>query len=319
MSGKNLNYYTSKFIKLNVDRAHGSPAPHKPILLLSVIELIEQGILKHNQIPLSAELVAAFLKLWQQLGSTAHNADIGMPFFHLRSDGFWHFRPNPGFEGMLSSSGAKVRAVNALRQAVEYAYLDEELFELLQQPTSRNLLINTLLNTWFVDKTQQVQEVLRINAFAEFEQELLATGGRLYEKSVIRDETKTVVRDATFRKVIVSIYDYRCAFCGLRIINSLSQNIVDGSHIMPFSQFYDDRIDNGLSLCKNHHWAFDRGWFSINDDFTLIVKTDLHEDAPNCKPMQQFNGDRLSLPLHAQYYPRLEALRWHRENVFGAA
>jgi len=315
---KNLNYYASKFTKLNVDRAHGSPAPHKPILLLSVIELIEQGLLRYNQIPLSAELVAAFLKLWQQLGSTAHNADIGMPFFHLRSDRFWHFRPNPGFEALLSS-GAKVRAVGVLRQAVEYAYLDEELFGLLQQPTSRDLLINTLLNYWFADKTQQVQEILRVNAFAEFEQELLATGGKVYEESVLKDETKTVVRDATFRKVIVSIYDYRCAFCGLRIVNSLSQNIVDGSHIMPFSQFYDDQIDNGLSLCKNHHWAFDRGWFSISDDFTLLVKSDLHEDAPNCKPMQQFNGDRLNLPVHAQYYPRLEALRWHRENVFGAA
>ncbi|MGL5924579.1 HNH endonuclease [Chroococcidiopsis sp.] len=318
MVGKNLNYYASKFTKLRVDRAHGSVAPHKPILLLSVIELIEQGLLRHNQIPLSAELVAAFLKLWQQLGSTTHNADIGMPFFHLRSDGFWHFRPNPGFEALLSS-GAKVRAVGVLRQAVEYAYLDDELFELFQQPTSRNLLINTLLNSWFADKTQQVQEILRVNAFAEFQQELLATGGKVYEESVLKDETKTVVRDATFRKVIVSIYDYRCAFCGLRIINSLSQNIVDGSHIMPFSQFYDDRIDNGLSLCKNHHWAFDRGWFGISDNFTLLVKSDLHEDAPNCKPMQQFNGDRLSLPIHAQYYPRLEALRWHRENVFGAA
>ena len=84
MSAKSLNYYTNKFTKLRVDRAHGASAPHKPILLLSVIELTEQGLLKHNQIPLSAELVAAFLKLWQQLGSTAHNADIGMPFFHLR-------------------------------------------------------------------------------------------------------------------------------------------------------------------------------------------------------------------------------------------
>lgn len=315
---KNLSYYTNKFTKLRVDRAWGAVAPHKPILLLSVIELIEQGLLRHNQIPLSPELIAAFLKLWQQLGSTAHNADIGMPFFHLKSDGFWHFKPNPGFEALLSS-GAKVRAVGVLRQVVEYAYLDEELFELLQQPISRNFLTTVLLNHWFADKTQQVQEILRINAFAEFQQELLATGGKVYQEAELKDETKVVVRDATFRKVIVSIYEYRCAFCGLQILNTLGQNIVDGSHIMPFSQFYDDRIDNGLSLCKNHHWAFDRGWFSINDDYTIVVTDSLREDSPFCKPMQQFNGDRIRLPVHAQYYPRLEALRWHRQHVFGAA
>ena len=315
---KDLNYYTKKFTKLNVDRAHGAPAPHKPTLLLSIIELIDQGLLKHNQLPLSAELIAAFLKLWQSLGSTAHNADIGMPFFHLKSDGFWHFKPNPGFEALLSS-GAKVRGVGVLRQAVEYAYLDDELFELLQQPVSRNTLITVLLDAWFADKTQQVQEILRVNAFAEFQQELLATGGKVYQPDALQDEAKVVVRDAAFRKTIISIYDYRCAFCGLQILNSLGQNIVDGSHIMPFSQFYDDRIDNGISLCKNHHWAFDRGWFSINDDFTLAVAADLRENSPNTKPMREFNGDRIHLPAQPQYYPRLEALRWHREHTFGAA
>jgi putative restriction endonuclease len=315
---KNLNYYANKFTKLRVDRAHGAVAPHKPILLLSVIELIEQDLLRANQIPLSAELIAAFLKLWQQLGSTIHSADIGMPFFHLTSDGFWHFKANPGFESLLDS-GAKVRAVGVLQQTVEYAYLDSELFELLQQPISRNFLTTALLSHWFADKTQQVQETLHINAFAEFQQELLATGGKVYQEADLKDETKVVVRDATFRKVIVSIYEYRCAFCSLQILSSFGQNIVDGAHIMPFSQFYDDRIDNGLSLCKNHHWAFDKGWFGISDDFTLLVKSDLHEDAPNCRPMQQFNGDRIRLPVHAQYYPRLEALRWHRQHVFGAA
>lgn len=319
LSDKNLNYYANKFTKLRVDRAHGTIAPHKPILLLSVIELIEQGLLTHNRIPLSAELIAAFLKLWQQLGSTTHNADIGMPFFHLRSDGFWHFKPNSGFEVLLSSPGAKVRSVGALKQSVEYAYLDDDLFKLLQQRVSRNLLINTLLNYWFTDKTQQLQEVLRVNAFAEFQQELLATGGKVYEESVLKDETKTVVRDAAFRKVIISIYEHRCAFCELQILNSLGQNIVDGSHIMPFSQFYDDRIDNGISLCKNHHWAFDKGWFSISDDFAILVKDDLREDAPNSKPMQQFKGDRIHLPDQEQHYPRLDALRWHRQHVFKTA
>jgi len=27
-------------------------------------------------------------------------------------------------------------------------------------------------------------------------------------------------------------------------------------------------------------------------------------------------NDRIRLPVQQQYYPRIEALRWHRENVF---
>jgi putative restriction endonuclease len=243
---------------------------------------------------------------------------VGVLFFHLKNDGFWHFEPNPGFETLLSSE-VKIRTVGVIRQVIDYAYLDEELFEILQQPTLRSGLTNVLLKTWFADKAQQVQEAFRVNAFAELQQEFLTTGGKIYQPGELKNETKLVARDATFRRVIVSIYEYRCAFCGLQILNTLGQNIVDGSHIMPFSQFYDDRIDNGLSLCKNHHWAFDRGWFSVSDDFTLLVQDDLREDAPNCRPMREFEGDRLHLPVSQQYYPRLEALRWHRQHIFIAA
>ena len=33
--------------------------------------------------------------------------------------------------------------------------------------------------------------------------------------------------------------------------------------------------------------------------------------------MREFDGDRIQLPTQQNYYPRLEALRWHRQNVFG--
>lgn len=98
-----------------------------------------------------------------------------------------------------------------------------------------------------------------------------------------------------------------------QILDSLGQNIVDGSHIKPFSQFYNDRIDNGLSLCKNHHWAFDRFWFTINDDYTIIVADNLREDSPNARLMREFGGDRIILPAQVQYYPRQDSLQWHRE------
>ena len=145
----------------------------------------------------------------------------------------------------------------------------------------------------------------------------LRIGGVVYQPEEVNDEARAVVRDAAFRRVIVSIYEHRCAFCGLQLIDKLSQNVVDGAHVKPFSQFYDDRIDNGISLCKNHHWAFDRGWFSINDDYTLLVSQDLREESPHATPMREFHGRRISLPERSQYRPRIEALRWHREHVFG--
>jgi len=64
---------------------------------------------------------------------------------------------------------------------------------------------------------------------------------------------KTFVRSAAFGRVVVSLHEQRCTFCKLKIISQDSQNTVDGAHIKPFSEFRNDRFDNGISLCKNHH------------------------------------------------------------------
>ena len=310
-----LKYYCTKFANLNVSQSNTKtkdiPAPHQPILLLSVIELIEQGRIHRNQIFLSCELIDTFRKVWQLLVlNSSYNCDIKLPFFHLRGSGFWHLKPNPGYEARLLS-GKKIRTLQELREVINYAYLDEELFALLQQQESRNILMNTLLDTWFSYTSN--------DTFAFIQQGLQKIDREKLSQQDLEDKGRTIVRDGAFRRLLVAVYKQRCAFCGLQILDSLGQNIVDGAHIKPFSLFYDDRIDNGLSLCKNHHWAFDRGWFSVNDDYTIVVAANLREESPHARPMRDMEGDRLNLPAQAQYYPRVEAIRWHRNNVFQAA
>ncbi|MEB3123818.1 MAG: hypothetical protein VKL41_21660, partial [Snowella sp.] len=65
---KDLKYYCQKFSRLKVDKSRGI-APHKPIMLLSVIEQFEQRKITVNQIYPSASLIATFSKYWSYLGS----------------------------------------------------------------------------------------------------------------------------------------------------------------------------------------------------------------------------------------------------------
>ena len=54
---KNLDYYCNKFSNLNVNRHKvRGVAPHKPILLLSILDLIEQKKIKVNEIPNRSKL-----------------------------------------------------------------------------------------------------------------------------------------------------------------------------------------------------------------------------------------------------------------------
>ncbi|MBD1847447.1 HNH endonuclease [Cyanobacteria bacterium FACHB-63] len=310
---KDQNYYSRKFATLNVNRNHGVPAPHKPILLLSVIELIEQQKIKHNQIELSPELIATFLKYWSNLVTTNHQSNIALPFFHLRGDKFWHLALHAGYEGNIASIKPSLQA---LRNSTQYAYVDNELFELLQQPASRIHLTQILIQAWFPTQVLQVQKLYQVDEFQEIQNKLHEQGGATYQVEDLKDEEKIFVRNAAFRRVVVSLYEQRCAFCRLKIISQDSQNIVDGAHIKPFSEFRDDRFDNGISLCKNHHWAFDRGWFGIGNDYKIIVPRDrFYEESPiHTKSMQDFHEEPILMPTQPEYQPRIESLQWHRDH-----
>jgi hypothetical protein len=63
-----------------------------------------------------------------------------------------------------------------------------------------------------------------------------------------------------FSLAVREAYGHRCAFCGA-VLGGIPhiRSGVDAAHILAWSNYDLDVIANGLSLCKNHHWAFDAG------------------------------------------------------------
>lgn len=57
---KDLEYYKDCFSSLNTKKKCGKPAPHKASLMLSVIDLIERGVITNFRVPLSDDLVRQF-------------------------------------------------------------------------------------------------------------------------------------------------------------------------------------------------------------------------------------------------------------------
>jgi putative restriction endonuclease len=91
--------------------------------------------------------------------------------------------------------------------------------------------------------------------------------------------------------------------------------MIDGAHIQPFAEFHSDLFVNGLALCKNHHWAFDRGWFGVDDNYQVLIPWDrfMEEAAVGSRGMMAFKGERIELPKEKRFMPSLDGLRWHRE------
>ncbi|MBD2362189.1 HNH endonuclease [Anabaena minutissima FACHB-250] len=308
---KNLDYYCQLFSQLNVSNSRKrGKAKHKPILILSVIDLIVQGLIKHNKISVSLELIQTFDKYWFTIGSHSYKGGLHYPFFHLKNEEFWHL----GFKADLN--GKRPKTINKLNEAVEYAYLDDELFLLLQDDLARQELIYALVTSFFDENRDDIEEIIKINQGFQDDVREDINPSENFDNNPKWTFKKTTIRNAFFRKAVVHIYDYKCAFCGLRVTKPLNQNIVDGAHIKPFAQFYDSRIHNGIALCKNHHWAFDRGWFTIDDKYKILISNALEEISPHAKPMKDFHGEQLLLPHKEEYFPSLESLRWHYQNIF---
>lgn len=153
-----LNYYSIKFSRLKVDRSHGI-APHKPILVLSIIHLIQSGEITQNRIKLSQKLIRTFGEVWKYLGSEQHNPDISRPFFHLRGDEFWHHVANPGFRKILTSK-IKLKTFEEVSKAIKYAQIDDALFELLKNDRDREALTIILIQKWFSHKIENYHQLL---------------------------------------------------------------------------------------------------------------------------------------------------------------
>jgi hypothetical protein len=84
--------WLAKLAKLKIDMK-GSPAPHKPLLLLVIIELADQGLLPLGMRPLTPELAFRFCTYWTIVAHRRpQKPDVRYPFHHIKSGGFWSAR-----------------------------------------------------------------------------------------------------------------------------------------------------------------------------------------------------------------------------------
>jgi putative restriction endonuclease len=175
-------------------------APHKPFLLLSVIDLIAQGIIKTNFIEFTPDLGELFTIYWSRIMPLDQKSNIVLPFFHLNSDKFWQHVPKPGMEAVLSAT-RQIRGISQLKEIVLGVKLDDDLYVLLCQEESRNLLRTVLIENYFAPGLHAglvEQGIINKEAF-QYSQELL-------EKSrhqQVQEDTETekyapAVRDQGF-------------------------------------------------------------------------------------------------------------------------
>jgi putative restriction endonuclease len=312
-------------LRTDVSRSRWSPltrnrAPHKPLLLLSVLDLFEQDSTRSNLLELSPDMGELFTRYWVRVVSPDRRGNVALPFFHLRSDGFWHLLPKPGKENVLASA-AQIKSLFRLRDTVIGACLDDELYEILRAPEVRATLRDVLIEAYFSPELRLVlveQSATNHEAFQYSEELLQRDYGKVAEVLTEQETYRPAARDQGFRRAITMAYAHRCALCGIRVLTLDGHTAVEASHIIPWSLSQDDRPANGMALCRLCHWAFDEGLLSVSTNYGIATSSQLTaiDNLPGY--LTNLEGRGIVGPAETAFWPDPGALRWHHDNVFRA-
>ena len=109
------------------------------------------------------------------------------------------------------------------------------------------------------------------------------------DRSIVERIVAKRYRDATFSRRVREAYENTCVVCGVQL------SLIEAAHILPVAvNGSTDETSNGIALCRNHHYAFDVGLFTFDNQFKfrLVAKRLLELDSL---------GLTSGLPLLSQY------------------
>lgn len=132
----------------------GLSSPHKYLMLLSLIKIIEENPLHENKFTFE-ELEPVFNELGEKYFG-GHNIlpKLEYPFYHLQSDDIWTLKLKDGMEKRFSEYEETRLTKRRLLETVEYAVLSDDFFSVFNNPENRKIVkekLDSFLNLSDVD------------------------------------------------------------------------------------------------------------------------------------------------------------------------
>ncbi len=318
-----LEKYLKSFSNLRTDKNRNRypaitdhRAPHKPFLLLSIMDLIAQGQITSNFIEPSLDLVETWNTYYSSIMPLGSKTSMAYPFSRLKTDGFWQRLPKPGYD---PETEYNIKSMNRLREVYYGAKMDNELFQYLCDPETREQLRLVLIRTYFAPQVQSIlMEQGRVNFEAyRYSEELLKEakeGGRDWAEP--EEQEKRRARDQGFRKAIVTLYEHRCAMCGIRMLTPEGHTVVEAAHVKPWSESHDDMPTNGMALCRLCHWSFDEGLMSVGKKYEVLVSKRVQVEQNLPGHILTLRDRSIFTPEEDKLWPAQKNLNFHRRNYF---
>lgn len=296
------------------------PAPHKPIMLLAILESFDEREIDNNWIGINEALLIRFYDLWNLLVKTKNAPNFSLTFFHLGNErrGLWNLISIPG-KSNITTHKFYYKSIKVLKETFLGAQLSDEFYIAIKSKENRDTLKHALLNTYF-PKSSARQRDTALRYSKKIEKQILFdakenyAGNKIWhkhEETIESKEEEIIVRNYIFRKAVLETYNNQCAISGLKIESSDEELLVDACHIVPFIHTSDDSIRNGIALSPTLHRAFDNGLIAIDDNYKILVPHKLKDYNP-AVGIRQYADKKILLPREEKFYPSLHRLAEHR-------
>ena len=125
-----IDFYKIGILSMKMKITGGKTNLAKPVLLISVFDAIDAGLISDNKIIYNTikPIYEANLKKVQE-----EETPLKYPFFYMASDGFWRLEWKVNTSQIPSTPSDKF-----LRENLSFAMFDNALWDLLQEKESRN-------------------------------------------------------------------------------------------------------------------------------------------------------------------------------------
>lgn len=295
--------------------ADGRLKPHKPCLLLAVIDLFEANLMKENSIEFDAtpRLIETFNAYFKAVAIEGDQARACMPYVHLATDGFWHLQARPGREQEVREKPSKGGVTDSwVRNNVSSARLDEFLYKACLDPVTRNTMRNAIVTRFFSDKSDQIRSEIN-RSLESIRYELQLRHSEPTKK--LQRQPEEPVRSSSFRRLVLEAYDYRCAASGWRVILP-DVKLIEAAHLIPWSESKDDSAQNGMALTPTFHRAMDANLIAPSPKGVWKVSKLLSDPRiKDFEPFKELAGKKVILPSKHANYPREDSLQYRVDRL----
>lgn len=272
---------------------NGARAPHKPLLLLYALGRFQEDA--DAGLPYTA-VERDLQRLLSEYGPP-HKTTPAYPFHHLTSDGVWEVRTDRG-------PGSPGSGVRDLRESGATGRLTPELAAALRrEPDLLGRIARLLLDLHFPPSLHgELCEAVGLD-LEPMEAELASPARRR--------------RDRRMRELVLTAYEYRCAFCGYDGRIGAVPVGLEATHVRWWAFGGPDEVENGLCLCSLHHKLFDKGVLGVGDDHRILVSQRFVGHSPAARDhVIALAGRPLVGPQPGANPVAAEHRDWHAQQVF---